>query len=83
MNEEVIIVVRSSVELSVSVHPTSCLSKVSFLNISTLIFATFGPYRVRVQFNKDGNSYIHSDEDHDVHFTAFRISKLPEVTTTG
>jgi len=37
--------------------------------------------RVRVQFNKDGNSYIHSDADHDVHFTAFRISKLPETTS--
>ena len=23
---------------------------------------------VKVQFNKDGTSYIHSDNDHDVHF---------------
>ena len=36
-----------------------------------------------MQFNKDGSSYIHSDNDHDVHFTAFRISKIPETTTAG
>eukprot|EP00095_Tigriopus_kingsejongensis_P006899 maker-scaffold126_size328755-snap-gene-0.10 protein:Tk06899 transcript:maker-scaffold126_size328755-snap-gene-0.10-mRNA-1 annotation:"AGAP001552-PA" len=32
---------------------------------------------VKVKFNKDGSSYIHSDNDHDVHFTARRISDLP------
>lgn len=32
---------------------------------------------VKVQFNKDGSSYIHSDNDHDVHFTGRRISDLP------
>lgn len=26
--------------------------------------------KVRVQFNRDGTSYMHSDNDHDVHFTA-------------
>ena len=30
---------------------------------------------VKVQFNKDGASYIHSDQDHDVHFTARRIGE--------
>ena len=25
--------------------------------------------QVKVQFNRDGTSYIHSDNDHDVHFT--------------
>ena len=32
---------------------------------------------IRVQFNKDGHSYIHSDNDHDVHFTARKIADLP------
>ncbi len=32
---------------------------------------------VKVQFNKDGNSYIHSDSDHDVHFTGVRLADLP------
>jgi hypothetical protein len=32
---------------------------------------------VRVQFNKDGGSFIHSDSDHDVHFTVVKISNLP------
>eukprot|EP00092_Neocalanus_flemingeri_P021782 GFUD01023630.1.p1 GENE.GFUD01023630.1~~GFUD01023630.1.p1 ORF type:complete len:274 (+),score=50.63 GFUD01023630.1:16-837(+) len=32
---------------------------------------------IRVQFNKDGYSYIHSDSDHDVHFTARKIAALP------
>ena len=36
---------------------------------------------VRVVFNKDGHSYIHSDRDHDVHFTAWRISRLPDILT--
>ena len=33
--------------------------------------------QVKVQFNKDGHSYIHSDNDHDVHFTGRRVSALP------
>ena len=32
---------------------------------------------IKVQFNKDGASYIHSDSDHDVHFTARKIAALP------
>jgi len=36
-----------------------------------------GDDTIRVQFNKDGHSYIHSDNDHDVHFTARKISDLP------
>jgi len=34
--------------------------------------------RVRVQFNKDGVSYIHSDNDHDVHFTGIKVSDVNE-----
>lgn len=30
--------------------------------------------QVKVQFNKDGNSYIHSDSDHDVHFTGLKVA---------
>lgn len=33
---------------------------------------------VRVQFNKDGGSFIHSDSDHDVHFTVVKIANLPK-----
>ena len=33
--------------------------------------------QVKVQFNKDGHSYIHSDNDHDVHFTGRRVAVLP------
>ncbi|XP_023329784.1 uncharacterized protein LOC111702358 [Eurytemora carolleeae] len=32
---------------------------------------------VRVQFNKDGSSYIHSDDDHDVHFTVRKVADIP------
>ena len=32
--------------------------------------------QVKVQFNKDGHSYIHSDNDHDVHFTGRRVARL-------
>ena len=32
---------------------------------------------IRVKFHKDGYSYIHSDSDHDVHFTARKVSDLP------
>ena len=34
--------------------------------------------KVRVQFNKDGVSYIHSDNDHDVHFTGIKVSDVNE-----
>jgi len=38
---------------------------------------------VRVQFNRDGTSYMHSDNDHDVHFTAKWEGDLkPEDTDT-
>ena len=33
--------------------------------------------QVKVQFNRDGTSYIHSDNDHDVHFTGRRLAPLP------
>jgi len=33
--------------------------------------------RVKVRFNKDGNSYIHSDHDHDVHFAGLWLAPLP------
>lgn len=33
--------------------------------------------QVKVQFNRDGKSYIHSDNDHDVHFTARKLAPLP------
>lgn len=33
---------------------------------------------VKVQFNKDGASYIHSDRDHDVHFTARMVGPFIE-----
>ena len=36
--------------------------------------------QVKVQFNKDGHSYIHSDNDHDVHFTGRRVAVLPSPT---
>ncbi len=29
-------------------------------------------------FNRDGNSYIHSDNDHDVHFTGLRLGRLAQ-----
>ena len=32
--------------------------------------------QVKVQFNRDGTSYIHSDNDHDVHFTARKLAPL-------
>jgi len=41
------------------------------------LFPLKGNDTVKVQFNKDGHSYIHSDKDHDVHFTMRRISRLP------
>ena len=52
----------------------------SVFSVNCNLTADFHFSRVRMQFNKDGNSYIHSDQDHDVHFTAFRISKLPTTT---
>ena len=33
--------------------------------------------QVKVQFNRDGTSYIHSDNDHDVHFTGRKLAPLP------
>jgi len=42
------------------------------------LFPLKGNDSVKVQFNKDGHSYIHSDRDHDVHFTMRRISRLPD-----
>ena len=41
------------------------------------LYPVRGNDTIRVQFNKDGHSYIHSDSDHDVHFTARWISDLP------
>lgn len=38
---------------------------------------------VKVQFNKDGNSYMHSDNDHDVHFTGRWVSALPNKTKSS
>ena len=35
--------------------------------------------KVKVLFNRDGESYIHSDHDHDVHFTGRRVAALPKV----
>ena len=32
--------------------------------------------KVKVQFNRDGTSYIHSDNDHDVHFTGRKLAPL-------
>ena len=32
--------------------------------------------QVKVQFNRDGTSYIHSDNDHDVHFTGRKLAPL-------
>ncbi len=29
-----------------------------------------------LQFNRDGESYIHSDNDHDVHFTGLRLGDI-------
>ncbi len=31
---------------------------------------------VILQFNRDGESYIHSDNDHDVHFTGLRLGDI-------
>ena len=33
--------------------------------------------KVKIMFNKDGQSYIHSDNDHDVHFIVRKIAELP------
>ena len=32
---------------------------------------------VKVKFNRDSTSYMHSDGDHDVHFTARLVQYLP------
>lgn len=49
---------------------------------STHTILAFYPLRkgdeVKIQFNKDGSSYIHSDNDHDVHFTALWLSPIPD-----
>ena len=47
----------------------------NFHLMANITLATFIYYKlqvgdqVKVQFNRDGTSYIHSDNDHDVHFT--------------
>ncbi|CAM6053923.1 unnamed protein product [Sphagnum tenellum] len=55
-------------ELSSSESSTHTIMVLYPLNVGDL---------VKVQFNKDGSSYIHSDNDHDVHFTGRRVSSLP------
>lgn len=35
--------------------------------------------QVKVIFNRDGDSYIHSDRDRDVHFTGRRVAAIPDI----
>ena len=39
--------------------------------------------QVKVKFNRDGESYIHSDRDHDVHFTGRRVAAFPQSQETS
>ena len=55
---------------------TSGLSESSTHTVLVIYKLGFGD-QVKVQFNRDGTSYIHSDNDHDVHFTGRRLAPLP------
>eukprot|EP00096_Caligus_rogercresseyi_P008232 TRINITY_DN26724_c0_g1_i1.p1 TRINITY_DN26724_c0_g1~~TRINITY_DN26724_c0_g1_i1.p1 ORF type:complete len:253 (-),score=31.68 TRINITY_DN26724_c0_g1_i1:104-862(-) len=54
----------------------STLETESSTHTVLVYFPILAGHQVKVQFNKDGSSYIHSDGDHDVHFTGRRVGPL-------
>ena len=51
-------------------HSSSGSQSESSTHTVMLMYPLHTGDRVYVQFNKDSNSYMHSDNDKDVHFTA-------------